>query len=129
MMQFFFSCIWYIIHEFRNVAASWTQHCEHCKSMKYWEAYHVLHHSLPDGTLQVIVNILVLQRFTLWGNMKTCVTRMMHNILVIIILLTESHSARLYPNLFKWSVCWSLGTSQESSSRYVWRKRKRFNHQ
>ena len=101
---FFF--IHLVMHEFRFVAA-WTQHYEHHKPMKHLEAYHVLHHSLPDGILQVIVNIIV-QRFTLWGNVKTRFARMMHNILVTM-MLTESHSASSYPNFFKW---WCVGVRE-----------------
>lgn len=94
------------MHECRYVAA-WTHHYEHHKPMKYLEARHVLQHSLPDGIIQVLVNILV-QRFTPWGSVKSRLARMMHNILVTI-MLTESHTASSYPNLFKW---WCVGVRE-----------------
>ena len=63
----------------------------------------VLHHSLVDGTLQVLVNIVV-QRTTVWGSVKTRCARALHNI-VVIWMLTESHttvrSARVWRRWFR----------------------------
>ena len=63
------------------------------------EAHDVLRHSLVDGTLQVLVNILV-QRTTPWGMTKTRLARLLHNILVTW-MLTESHAACPTPRIFR----------------------------
>merc|ERR1712038_3232 len=80
------------------------QHHEHHKATKNLEARHVLRHSLMDGTFQVLVNIAV-QRHTPWGYVKSRLARALHNIIVTA-MLTESHSASSYPNLFRW---WCVG--------------------
>jgi len=63
------------------------------------ESRDVLRHSLADGTLQVLVNILC-QRHTPWGTVKTRLARSLHNLLVIW-MLTESHSAAPTPNVWR----------------------------
>lgn len=94
------------VHECKFIG-SITKHYEHHKAMKYLEARHVLRHSFLDGMLQVLVNIIV-QRYTFWGNVKSRFARMLHNIIVTM-MLTESHSASEYPNLFKW---WCVGVRE-----------------
>lgn len=63
------------------------------------ETRDVLRHSILDGSLQVLVNIMV-QRTTPWGAVKSRLGRALHNILVIW-MLTESHSASPYPNIWR----------------------------
>lgn len=53
-------------------------------------AMRTLNHSLLDGTMQVLVSILV-QRHTPWGTPKVRLARWLHNV-VVPGLLTESHS-------------------------------------
>ena len=98
---FFF--IHYAMHEFK-IFAKLTNHREHHKAIKNLEARHVLRHSLIDGILQVLVNIAV-QRHTPWGNVKSRLARILHNVIVTA-MLTESHTASSYPNLFRW---WCVG--------------------
>ena len=63
------------------------------------EARDVLHHSFPDASLQVLVNILV-QRSTPWGTVKSRMARILHNIIVTS-MLTESHSASRTPYFWR----------------------------
>lgn len=58
---------------------------------EYIEAEHVVHHSIVDGGLQVIVNIVV-QNLPLFGGMpKHKMSRLAHNVIVTY-LLSEAHS-------------------------------------
>jgi sterol desaturase/sphingolipid hydroxylase (fatty acid hydroxylase superfamily) len=67
------------------------------------EARDVLRHSLIDGSLQVLCNILVQQR-TPWGSVKSSLARALHNIIVTW-MLTESHTSSPAPNVFRrWCV-------------------------
>jgi hypothetical protein len=63
------------------------------------EARDVLRHSLLDGGLQVLVNILV-QRHTPWGVAKSRLARLGHNVIVVW-MLTESHTSSPYPYLWR----------------------------
>ena len=75
------------------------------------QAKDVLRHSLPDGILQVIVNIIV-QRYNLWGycymwipfhlpyTIKSQCARWIHNILITW-MLTESHTSYPHFNVFR----------------------------
>lgn len=63
------------------------------------ESCDTLRHSLADGSLQVLVNILV-QRTTPWGIVKSRCARHLHNIIVIW-MLVESHSACPEPNIWR----------------------------
>jgi len=74
-------------------------HKEHHGETKYIEARHVLHHSLLDGSMQVLINIMV-QRCTPWGDIKSRLARALHNIIVTW-MLTESHTSSPYPNIFR----------------------------
>jgi len=74
-------------------------HREHHGETKYLEARHVLHHSLLDGSAQVLINIMV-QRRTPWGDLKSRLARALHNIIVTW-MLTESHTSSPYPNIFR----------------------------
>ena len=49
---------------------SWTNHAQHHKFTHDESSYRTVNHSLVDGTMQVLVNILV-QRHTPWGAPKT----------------------------------------------------------
>lgn len=75
-----------------------SQHEEHHRQ-KILEARHVLRHSLADGSLQVIVNIIV-QRFNPWGSVKSRLARALHNVIVTW-MLTESHTSSPQPNVFR----------------------------
>jgi hypothetical protein len=67
------------------------------------ESRDTLRHSLVDGSLQVLVNIMV-QRQLPWGTVKSRLARALHNVLVTW-LLTESHSAAPTPYIWrKWCV-------------------------
>jgi len=68
------------------------------------ESRDVLRHSLADGALQVLVNIAVQRRNCLLGPVKTRLARALHNILVIW-MLTESHSAAPTPNVWRRRWC------------------------
>ena len=61
--------------------------------------HRVVHHSLVDGGLQVLVNILV-QRMTPWGSPKRRLARWCHNVLVTS-MLTEAHSTEASPHIFR----------------------------
>lgn len=62
------------------------------------EARDTLRHGLWDGSLQVLVNILV-QRHSAWGTVKSRLARALHNVLITW-RLAESHTASPFPN--KW---------------------------
>jgi hypothetical protein len=68
------------------------------------QARDTVRHSLMDGSLQVLVNILV-QRHTVWGRVKTRLARALHNVIVIW-MLTESHSAAPTPYIWR---RWCIG--------------------
>lgn len=94
-MIFFF--IHWAMHElpvFRRV-----HHRHHDRSVGTVEARDVLRHSLVDGSLQVLVNILV-QRSTVWGTVKSRLARALHNVIVVW-MLTESHSAVPQPWIWR----------------------------
>ena len=63
------------------------------------ESRDTLRHSLLDGSMQVLVNILV-QRHTPWGMVKTRLARGLHNFFVIW-MLVESHSASNTPCIWR----------------------------
>uniref|UniRef100_A0A6U3QQ77 Fatty acid hydroxylase domain-containing protein n=1 Tax=Ditylum brightwellii TaxID=49249 RepID=A0A6U3QQ77_9STRA len=73
-----------------------THHHQHDGNL---ESRDTLNHSLVDGSLQVIVNILV-QRTTPWGSVKTRLARALHNIFVTW-MLVESHTSSPYPNIWR----------------------------
>ena len=60
----------------------------------------VLRHSLADGTMQVLINILVQRRVLLGGPVKSRVSRAVHNV-VVTWMLTESHTASVEPRVFR----------------------------
>jgi len=71
------------------------------------EAKDVLRHSFIDGSLQVIVNIIV-QRHTPWGIVKSRLARAIHNF-VVIWMLTESHTSAPSYDIFRW---WCVGVRE-----------------
>lgn len=70
-------------------------HYAHHSQVADLRARDVLTHSLSDGALQVLVNILV-QRRTLWGQTKSRLARALHN-LVVTWMLTEAHTSAATP--------------------------------
>ena len=60
----------------------------------------VLRHSLADGTMQVLINILVQRRVMLGGPVKSRLSRAVHNV-VVTWMLTESHTASPEPRVFR----------------------------
>ena len=63
------------------------------------ESRDTLRHSLVDGSLQVLVNIMV-QRHTPWGLVKSRLARVCHNMLVIW-MLVESHTSSPTPYIWR----------------------------
>jgi len=92
----FFFLHW-AMHEIPLVCR-WLGHAHHHWNTKS-EAVLVLHHSLPDGILQVLVNILV-QRTTPWGCTKSRFARLCHNV-ILIWMLVESHTRSPTPYLWR----------------------------
>ena len=64
---------------------------------KQESCHRTVNHSLVDGALQVLVNILV-QRHTPWGTTKTRLARWCHNV-VITFILVEAHSNGAAPRI------------------------------
>ncbi|KAL1518971.1 hypothetical protein AB1Y20_003241 [Prymnesium parvum] len=58
-------------------------------------SFRTTHHSIVDGGLQVLSNILV-QRYTPWGTAKTRLARWCHNV-IITYMLVESHTSAPSP--------------------------------
>lgn len=98
-----YDAIFFFIHwAMHEVPSLRFIHREHHKPSRTIEAQDVLRHSMMDGSLQVLVNILV-QRNTPWG-VKSRLARMFHNIIVTW-MLTESHSSSPKPDIFRrWCV-------------------------
>ena len=81
---------------------SW-HHRHHDRPEGTLEARDTLRHSIADGTLQVLINILV-QRHTPWGMVKSRLARAIHNVLVVW-MLTESHTCSPEPYIWRrWCV-------------------------
>lgn len=92
---FFF--IHWAMHEVRFLRRIHLDH--HSRPNGTLESRDVLRHSLVDGSLQVLVNIMV-QRHTPWGSVKSRLARAVHNVLVIW-MLTESHAAASFPYIWR----------------------------
>ena len=90
----FFFLHW-AMHEVPGLRHLHARHHE----QQHVEARDVLRHSIVDGSLQVLVNILV-QRSTPWGVAKTRLARFLHN-MIVIWMLTESHTASPSPNIWR----------------------------
>ena len=75
-----------------------TRHARH-HALNHASTFRTVHHSFVDGSLQVLINILV-QRCTPWGAAKSRFARMLHNI-VVIFMLVESHASAPGPRLFR----------------------------
>jgi sterol desaturase/sphingolipid hydroxylase (fatty acid hydroxylase superfamily) len=100
----FFLAHW-LMHE-----VSWLRqfHVRHHDARKdQLEARDVLQHSLIDGSLQVLCNILV-QKWNPWGGNKSRLARALHNV-VVTWMLTESHTASPVP--FVWRR-WCVGVRE-----------------
>lgn len=94
-----FFCIHWAMHDLKPLRRFHKRH-HHVQNHRVpVESRDVLRHSLVDGTLQVLVNILV-QRHTPWGMVKTRLARALHNVLVIW-MLCESHSAATTPYIWR----------------------------
>jgi sterol desaturase/sphingolipid hydroxylase (fatty acid hydroxylase superfamily) len=63
------------------------------------EARDVLRHSVLDGALQVLCNIIV-QQANPWGSRKSRCARVLHNVIVTW-MLTESHTSSPSPNIWR----------------------------
>ena len=101
LYDFFFFLIHWGMHFFSVLKPFHRRH--HSSPEGTLEARDVLRHSIIDGSLQVLTNIMV-QRYTPWGAVKSRLGRAIHNI-VVVWMLTESHSASPYPNIFRrWCV-------------------------
>ena len=88
--DFLFFWVHVLMHTSKTV--SWlTSHQQHHRYADEETAYRTVNHSMVDGALQVLVNILV-QRHTPWGTAKSQLARLLHNVIVIE-LLVESHSS------------------------------------
>lgn len=62
-------------------------------------AFRTVNHSLVDGSLQVLTNILV-QRHTPWGSPKLTLARWLHNV-VATCMLVEAHTTAPRPRVFR----------------------------
>lgn len=85
--------VFYWLHRLMHRAPSfgrWVAHSTHHGPAKSIRAHHVLEHSVLDGSLQVLTNILV-QRRGAFGGPKSWLARILHNVIVTY-LLTESHA-------------------------------------
>lgn len=94
----YFFLVHWAMHECKFLSVL-LDHKEHHRARKTLEARHVLRHSFLDGSMQVLINIVV-QRHTPWGSIKSRLARVLHNIIVTW-MLTESHSPAPYPNIFR----------------------------
>lgn len=95
-----YDAIFFFIHwAFHEIPALRWIHQRHHQYEGTIESRDVLRHSLLDGGLQVVVNIIV-QRYTPWGTAKSRVARALHNIIVVW-MLTESHSAAPRPYIWR----------------------------
>lgn len=104
-----------ILYDFVFFFVHWAMH--DIPALRHWHAHHhecrsdndsgnlaveaqdVLRHGLMDGSLQVFVNIMV-QRHTIWGSVKSCLARALHNVIVTW-MLTEAHTASPTPDVFR----------------------------
>lgn len=93
--DFIFFWIHYFMHKNNNLSWFFQHYVHH--NQKLLCANEVQHHSLVDGSLQVIVNIIV-QNISLYGWLfnnlnikKHFLSRLCHNI-IITYMLTESHA-------------------------------------
>lgn len=108
---FAYDFVFYFIHlSLHSMTMGLGIHAVHHSKTTSLRARDVLLHSPLDGTLQVLVNILV-QRHTLWGCAKSRLARAIHNI-VVTWMLTESHTASLTPRIAR-HVC--VGVSRHRS--------------
>lgn len=92
--DFVFYCVHCCMHW---TATLWGPHKTHHSKTTEVRARDVLLHSPIDGTLQVLVNILV-QRCNIWGATKSRLARAIHNV-VVTWMLTESHTASPVPKV------------------------------
>jgi hypothetical protein len=82
-------------------------HVRHHSHKKIVESRDTLRHSLLDGSLQVLCNILSQQVSPPYGQAKSRLARALHNI-VVIWMLTESHTRSPYPNVWR---RWCMGVA------------------
>ena len=96
-----YDAIFFFVHLLMH-EVPWLRHLHqrhHSAPQNTLEARDVVRHSLIDGSLQVICNILV-QQYTPWGCVKSRAARALHNV-VVTGMLTESHTASPTPNLWR----------------------------
>mmetsp|Transcript_20097 Transcript_20097/g.25995 ORF Transcript_20097/g.25995 Transcript_20097/m.25995 type:complete len:267 (-) Transcript_20097:1090-1890(-) len=87
------------MHRFPKFGAMISHSTHHGPGGKGIRAHHVLEHSIADGSLQVLTNILV-QRVGIFGP-RNWLARLLHNI-VVTYLLTESHADHQADNDSLW---------------------------
>lgn len=107
--------VYYWIHRSMHKAPTFgramNHNRHHSSGGSHLKSHHVLEHSIADGGLQVLTNILV-QRYGLLGP-RNWLARLLHNV-VVTYLLTESHAdletsrwrgiAGWFPSLFPGAV-------------------------
>jgi hypothetical protein len=115
-----YDALFFVLHWLmHNVHCLHHFHCKHHHHHHHHhptvEARDVLRHSLDDGTLQVLCNILAQQQCNLLlscvgrgGSPKSRLAQLLHNVLVTW-MLTESHTSSPEPNVFR---CWFVGVRQ-----------------
>lgn len=77
------------------------------------ECRDTLRHGIMDGSLQVLINILV-QRQNPWGAAKSRLARAMHN-MILIWMLTESHTVSPVPYIWR---RWFVGVREHRLHHY-----------
>ena len=112
---FFF--VHWLMHEVQWLRSFHLRH--HDAPQNILEARDVLRHSLIDGTLQVLCNIIV-QKRTSWGAVKSRLARILHNLFVTW-MLTESHTSSPVPNVFR---NWCVGV-REHRLHHMWAPNKK----
>lgn len=96
--DFVFFFVHWSMHEIPLLRRWHCRHHDQSQGESTLESRDTLRHSLMDGALQVLVNILV-QRRTPWGLVKSRLGRALHNF-VVVWMLVESHTAT--PTLYFW---------------------------
>lgn len=96
MYDFYFFFVHWAMHEIPLLKSFHWKH--HICDKNTVEARDTLRHSLLDGSLQVLINIMV-QRYTPWG-IKSRLARALHNFIVVW-MLVESHTASPYPYVWR----------------------------
>jgi sterol desaturase/sphingolipid hydroxylase (fatty acid hydroxylase superfamily) len=89
LYDFIFFWLHWSMHTFRVIGTITGHHVHHTQNQLC--ASEVQHHSFVDGSLQVVVNIIVQNCSLPWFGRKHLLSRLLHNV-VITFLLTEIHA-------------------------------------